>query len=127
MFQITALIVVLMALAAYCLGRSRAYSVTSGDLANLHSLPGYHGFYSALVTFIVGFFVLIALTVAAGFWIDAAVYGALPEDARKLSELRQDRLIADAKAIANGQIVSSAANERAEEIRWNCQNSMRAK
>ena len=117
MFQITALIVVLMALAAYFLGRSRAYSVTSGDLANLHSLPGYHGFYSALVTFIGGFFVLIALTVAAGFWIDTAVYGALPEDARKLSELRQDRLIADAKAIANGQIVSSAANERAEEIR----------
>ncbi|MEM8973579.1 MAG: phosphate ABC transporter permease subunit PstC [Pseudomonadota bacterium] len=117
MFQITALAVVLLTLAAYAMGRSRAYSVTSGELAGLHSLPGYHGFYSALVTFIVGFFVLVTMTVLAGLWVDNSVWGALPEDAKKLSLLRQDRLIADAKAIANGQIVSSAADARAEEIR----------
>ncbi len=117
MFQITALAVVLLTLAAYVMGRSRAYSVTSGELASLHSLPGYHGFYSALVTFIVGIFALIAMTVLGGFWVDSSVWGALPEDAKTLSLLRQDRLVADAKAIANGQIVSSAADARAEEIR----------
>ncbi|MEM6497422.1 MAG: phosphate ABC transporter permease subunit PstC [Pseudomonadota bacterium] len=117
MFQITALAVVLLTLAAYVMGRSRAYSVTSGELASLHSLPGYHGFYSALVTFFVGIFALIAMTVLGGFWVDSSVWGALPEDAKTLSLLRQDRLVADAKAIANGQIVSSAADARAEEIR----------
>jgi len=117
MFQITALAVVLLTLAACVMGRSRAYSVTSGELASLHSLPGYHGFYSALVTFIVGIFALIAMTVLGGFWVDSSVWGALPEDAKTLSFLRQDRLVADAKAIANGQIVSSAADARAEEIR----------
>ena len=117
MLQITALVVVLLTLAAYFMGRSRAYSVTSGDLASLHSLPGYHGFYSALVTGIVGFAILVAMTVAASFWVDNTVYGALPEEARKLTDLRQDRLIADAKAIANGQIVSAASDARTEEIR----------
>ncbi len=117
MFQIAALAVVILTLVAFIVARRRAYAVTSGDLASLHSLPGYHGLYSALVTFFVGGLTLIAATVIAGFWVDAAVLSALPDDARQLSQLRQDRLIADAMAIANGQIVSSAADARADQIR----------
>ena len=122
MFQMTALVVMVLTLAAYVLGRARAYTVTSGDLASLHSLPTYHGLYCALTTLFVGVSVLITTTLVAGFWVDAAVLGSLPEDAGRLSELRRGRLIADAKAIANGQIVSSVSDARIGEIRQELAN-----
>lgn len=117
MFEICALVIVSATIAAYFLGRARASSVVNGNLQALHSLPSYHGLYGALWTFIIGFAALIVLTILANIWINSSLIGALPEDAQQLSELRKDRLLSDAKAIANGQIVSSAADERSDEIR----------
>ncbi len=117
MFEITALVVLALTLAAFVLGRTQASSVVSGNLENLHSLPSYHGMYSALWTFLVGFAALIALSVLAGFWINSSMVSALPEEARQLSELRQTRLLEDSKAIANGQIVSVAGDETTEKWR----------
>ena len=68
-------------------------------------------------TFIVGLSALIVFSVLANAWLSNSLVSALPADAQQLSQLRQDRLISEAKAIADGQIVSAAADARAEEIR----------
>ena len=117
MLQISALIIVAASLAAFHFGRKRASTTTSGNLAALHSLPGYHGLYSAVWTCIVGIAALIVFGLLAGYWIDTSLSNALPNDARQLPALQQDRILSDARAIADGRIVSAAANERADEIR----------
>ncbi len=117
MFQIAALIIIALALIAYVMGHARAVRISNGDLASLHSLPFYHGLYSSLLTFIIAIVVLIVIAILAGFWIDNSLAGAMPEAARQLSDLRQDRLLADARAIASGQIVAAASDARIDEMR----------
>ena len=117
MFEFTALVVLASALAAFLFGRTRASSVVGGNLEALHSLPSYHGMYSALWTFLVGISALIAFSIIANLWIDSSLISALPEEARQMSELRQTRLLEDSKALANGQIVSAAADKKTDQWR----------
>ena len=117
MFEICAIVILLASLIAFFYGRMRAAAVVGGNLEALHSLPGYHGLYSALLTGIVGFVALVAFSVLSGVWVNNSLVGALPADALQLPQLRQDRLLEDARAIANGQIVSAATDERSDEIR----------
>ncbi|MGI9410380.1 MAG: phosphate ABC transporter permease subunit PstC [Hyphomicrobiaceae bacterium] len=117
MFEFTTLVVLAFTLAAFLFGRTRASSVVGGNLEVLHSLPSYHGLYSALWTFLVGIAALVSFSVIANFWIDSSLMSALPEEARQMSELRQTRLLEDSKALANGQIVSAAADEKTEQWR----------
>ena len=117
MFQIAAAVIVGASLMAYFVGRQRASAVVGGKISGLHSLPSYHGLYSGAWTLLIGIVTLVALTVLANIWLDNALYSAMPDDAKRLSELRQERLVGDAKAIANNQIVSEASNEREDDIR----------
>lgn len=117
MFEICAIVILLTSVVAYVYGRSRASSIVGGKLEALHSLPSYHGLYSAMWTFIVGVAALIVFTILANTWVNNSLVNALPADALQLSQLKQDRLLADAKAIANGQIVSAPADARSDEIR----------
>lgn len=117
MFEICAIVILLTTVVAYVYGRSRASSIVGGKLEALHSLPSYHGLYSAMWTFIVGVAALIVFTILANTWVNNSLVNALPADALQLSQLKQDRLLADAKAIANGQIVSAPADARSDEIR----------
>ena len=116
MFGITALAVIALAIVAYMMGTSRARSI-AGTAQHLHSLPSYHGLYSGLWTLIVGILSLIAATVLADVWLNQSMVNQLPQDIRALPGIQQDRIMEDAKAIANKQIVSSALNERADEVR----------
>jgi phosphate transport system permease protein len=117
MLSITALVIIAAAVVAYFLGRAHALSVADGHAASLHSLPSYHGFYSALLTLLVGISVLIVGSVFADIWLERNLMSQLPADIKQLSQLQQDRIASDAKAIANNQIVSTALNERANEVR----------
>jgi len=83
----------------------------------LHSLPSYHGSYSALWTVIVGIVTLIVATVLADIWLNSSLKSQLPQDIQALPPLQQDRILEDAKAIAGKRIVSPALSERADEVR----------
>ena len=117
MFELTILVVLVFTLAAFLFGRTRASSVVGGNLEELHSLPSYHGLYSALWTFLVGIVALVAFSIIADIWVNGSLISALPEEARQMSDLRQTRLLEDSKALANGQIVSTAQDEKTEQWR----------
>ena len=63
----TALIFTIALLAgfSYWLGRKRSVSVVNGDAWKLHSLPSYHGFYTAIWCGIPALIVLARITGAA--------------------------------------------------------------
>jgi len=111
------LLIALIALSAFWMTRSRARVLVSNNLSELHSLPSYHGLLAALRVLLAGLLVLIAAGVLSSFWIDSQLASSVPDDMRSLSALQLDRLLADARALAGGRIVSSAASERVDEVR----------
>jgi phosphate transport system permease protein len=117
MLGITALVIIAAAIVAYFLSRNRALSVADGRAAELHSLPSYHGVYSALLILIIGAAALAFGTILADMWLEHHLVTQLPADILQLPQLHQDRIASDAKSIANNQIVSAALNERANEVR----------
>ncbi len=111
MLSITALLIVALIVVAQIAGQSRAYSLASGDLHSLHSRPSYHGLFSALMTGIVGFAVLLAAGIAANYYIDNQLHASIPETVSAYSDLKKDRLVEDAKALGDGRIVSAPLND----------------
>ncbi len=90
----------------FFMGRSRAVSTVSGRVRDLHSLPGYYGYYVALVCGIPGFLVM-------GLWlslepriIEGLLIDSLPEASRALDEGRLQLLVNDVRNLATGNIVS---------------------
>ena len=63
--------ILLAALLAFYLGRSRAYGLAdpAGKIAHLHSLPGYHGAYSALAVALPALLVLLWARRVARGWL----------------------------------------------------------
>ena len=117
MFEISAFLIVAVSLIAFFVGRNRARLIGGNNASVLHSLPSYHGLYSGVCCFIAGASCLLLFGLLASYWIDFSLSNALLDDARQLPELQQERILSDARAIANNQIVSAALNERANEIR----------
>lgn len=114
MFGTTLLAIAAISLAAYYFSRQRSIAVAGGNLATLHSRPGYHGLYSALWTAIAGISVLVAVSFAFDSYIHKQLLASLPEAAKGLSDLEVERIIIDAKELANGGIVGQAANDTAK-------------
>jgi phosphate transport system permease protein len=117
MLEISALLIVATSVIAFYVGRYRAQLMGDSDLSVLHSLPTYHGLYCGVCSFIAGASSLLLIGLLAGYWIDTSLSNALPDDARQLPTLQQDRILSDARAIASKQIVSAAHDERVNEIR----------
>ena len=117
LFVTTAIMLVLLAVASFVHGRTKAIAIAQGDLSVLHSRPAYHGLYSALWVFIVGFGLFLATYATSSLLINHQLEQTLPQDAQSLSEIRKERLFEDAKALAKGEIVSLARDERSGQIR----------
>jgi len=110
-FLILAMLVV-MAL-AYQLGRRRSLATVGGrsGVRNLHSLPAYYGFYTAL-------WAGLPALVIAGLWmtfegsvVTGMVVEGLPAQMRALPPDRLGLLINDITNLANGNIVSGEVDE----------------
>ncbi len=107
MLTLTALIILGLAVGFFLLSRSRAIAVSGGVLAGLHSRPSYHGTYSLLWVGIVGFTLLLVLTVGwdayLGMHFMAEIAKAVP-DARPIEV---NLIFADSMAIAYGNVSST--------------------
>ncbi|MFY0610965.1 MAG: phosphate ABC transporter permease family protein, partial [Hyphomicrobiaceae bacterium] len=117
MLEISALLICVASCAAFYVGHSRATRIAGDGMAALHSRPAYHGLYSGVCTFIAGAASLLILGVLAGYWLDVSLSSALPDEARKLPAIQQERILSDARAIAGNRIVSAAQDERTNDIR----------
>lgn len=100
MSGITALIILILIATAYVFGRSKSIKVADGDLSTLHSRPAYHGLYCAVWTGIIGIGLLLLFQIISSQLIERGLYGALPGDLKNLPRINQERIIADAKALA---------------------------
>jgi phosphate transport system permease protein len=108
--QTSVLIVVLLVVMAfaYHFGRRRSLSTVGGatGVRDLHSLPSYYGFYTALwaglpALLIAGIWVFMEGTVITGMVIEG-----LPAEMRNLPEAQLGLLVNDIINLANGNIVS---------------------
>ncbi len=106
MLSLAYFLVAIAGVAAFVLGQNRAVSVAGPQLSSLHSRPTYHGLFSALWTGLVGFGLLILLTVLWARWNDASLMSAIMAAQPDLSAIQAELVLSDAKAISQGNIAS---------------------
>ncbi len=112
------LVLAVVFVAAYFLGRARAVHVAKGNLATLHSLPSFHGGYVAILAGIPALILLLVWSVAEPHVIDALVISDSRDAVSSLNKPELQAFIRDARAIAYGGIVgfTDAAKEQAAEL-----------
>lgn len=105
-----ALIVVALLLAGYFLASARARTVAGGDYAGMHSLPAYHGLYTASLAFIPALICFLAGGFIAGHLASLSALSALPADIQA-DPLRQGAMLREAVNVARGLSAGAAAPE----------------
>lgn len=108
----TTLIVIisLLTIGGFYLGRGRAIAIAGGHQRELHSLPGYHGLFVALwcalpALVLMGLWLVIEPTVIRGL-----VTAALPDNLRELAPDRLALLYNDIRNTAAGGATSTASD-----------------
>ncbi len=97
-------ILLVVAITGFVLNRQAAYAIgTTGN--RLHSIPWFHGLYSALTILVPAIVLVLVWLVAKDPIIDMIVMGGLPDEARTgLSDGETQLLLAEIKSIAGGRI-----------------------
>jgi len=108
--QPTTLLLLLLAIAfvAYQLGMRRSLALVRGRVRDLHSLPSYYGYFSALWAFVPAFLVFAVWSALEGTVITNMVVASLPQDLRSLPPDRLSLVITDMRNLVSGNIVSGA-------------------
>jgi phosphate transport system permease protein len=110
----------LLAVAGFYMGRTRAVATVGGRAQNLHSLPSYHGLYVALWCGIPSLFILAVWLVAEPYLIERVVIGSIP-GASDLPANQIGLIINDVKNLAAGLASMDQADpamvEAAERLR----------
>jgi phosphate transport system permease protein len=99
-----------LSLISFYLGRQRSIAVTRGNIQQLHSLPNYYGYYTAI-------WCGIPALILFGIWmafeqtiITHLVVSRLPEDIQQLGTDRLNLIVNDIKNLVSGNIVSREAD-----------------
>jgi phosphate transport system permease protein len=110
----------LLSVAGFYMGRSRAVATVGGRAQNLHSLPSYHGLYVALWCGIPSLFILAVWLIAEPHLIEWVVIGSIP-GAADLPANQIGLIINDVKNLAAGLASMDQADpamvEAAERLR----------
>lgn len=89
-------------------GKGRALALAGRDISQLHSLPGYHGAYVALLAALPALSAFIVWLVGEGPIIDALVLNGLSAETQALSADRMSLVMNDIRNLAFGDIASAA-------------------
>jgi len=102
------LILALLAVSSvsYYLGWRRSISLARGTVRNLHSLPGYHGLYTALWAAVPALLLLAVGAALKGPIVTRIVVADLPREIQSLPPERLNLAITDIRNLASGNIVS---------------------
>ncbi len=103
--------VVLLALIAFWLGRSRALSAVGGNIRDLHSLPGYYGHYAAIWCGLPALIVVALWSMVDGAIIETLVLNGVPDSVSSQSEAKIALFMSDVRNSVTGNIVSSPTPE----------------
>ncbi|WP_068080691.1 phosphate ABC transporter permease subunit PstC [Polycladidibacter stylochi] len=115
MFWTYVAILLVLIITAHLLGRTKAVHVAGEDPSKLHSRPGYHGAYLAILTAGPAFITIILWLLVWPGIMEQLVLSRMGDIAEVLSKPELQAFIRDAKAIAFGGIVgfTDAAKEEA--------------
>jgi phosphate transport system permease protein len=102
------LVVLILAVFGYYLGRSRSLAVSGDHIRNLHSLPGYYGFYTALWCMIPVLIVLALWVSLSPTVITHLVVAGLPPEVQQQSPADLNLLLNNVKNLVSGNIVSAS-------------------
>ena len=91
---------------SYYLGWRRSISLAQGTVRNLHSLPGYHGLYTALWAAVPALLLLAVGVTLQGPVITRIVVADLPQEVRDLPPERLNLVVNDIRNLASGNIAS---------------------
>ena len=102
------LILALLAVSSvsYYLGWRRSISLARGTVRNLHSLPGYHGLYTALWAAVPALLLLAVGAALKGPIVTHMVVADLPREIQSLPPERLNLAITDIRNMASGNIAS---------------------
>ena len=110
------LIVVLLVLglAGYILGRGRALSSVGGNPRKLHSLPTYYGWHGAIMAFVPALAVLTLWVIAQPLIIERQLSGFFPAEQFE-NDSQRILLLADVRRVAEGLDIAVAAGALSDE------------
>lgn len=103
LYLIGALVVV--ALVAFSIGRSKAVTVSNHDISSLHSRPTYHGWFLAICATVPSFIFVLLWTAFSGRVMDGIVRSRFAEQLADLNLPQVQAVLRDAQALAFGGIV----------------------
>ena len=99
-------VLLVLTVAGFYLGRSRAVASVSGKTRKLHSLPGYYGYYVALWCGIPAFAILGLWLALEPYVVEKMLVSSLPEAAQELPPDRLGLMVNDIRNLADGNVVS---------------------
>ncbi|MGB2973980.1 MAG: phosphate ABC transporter permease subunit PstC, partial [Candidatus Competibacter sp.] len=100
----------LLSAGAYYIGRRRAFAVAGGHIRNLHSLPSFYGFYTALWCGLPALLIFALWAAAQPNLLVNWVVAGLPPELRDLPPDRLNLVVNDLKNLVGGNFVSSASD-----------------
>ena len=113
--QGTTIVLILAALsaAAFYLGRGRSLALVGGPSqgSNLHSLPGYYGYFTAIWCLLPALALMLLWVMLESRVIVAMVVSELPQAQRELSEGELNLLVNNIRNLAAGDAVSGEVDE----------------
>ncbi|MGR9052534.1 MAG: phosphate ABC transporter permease family protein, partial [Gammaproteobacteria bacterium] len=86
----------------YRLGKKRSLASVGGKISELHSLPGFYGFYTALWSLIPAVALTIVWLSLESPWLAGTVLEGLPADKKALPETRLTLVLNDILNVVNG-------------------------
>ncbi|MEM7239932.1 MAG: phosphate ABC transporter permease family protein, partial [Pseudomonadota bacterium] len=107
MLSLSLIVILLLSLVAFVIGRNRAVASGAGKTASLHSRPSYHGLYCLLWVLIAGLGVFIATNTAMSSYVASQMAAAIESAAPEMREIERELVISDVIKLAEGDIASS--------------------
>ena len=102
---ILASVLLLLTIIGFRMGRVRALTSGNGHARNLHSLPGYYGFYVALWCGVPAFLVMAVWLAFEPTIVTSLVISGLPAESQNLAPDRLSLLLNDIRNLATGNVV----------------------
>ena len=90
-----------LSIAGYVAGRARAFQSASGDVRQMHSLPGYYGYNVALTSLVPALLVLAVWLLVQPMLIESRVAGMLPAEVIPEGS-NQSLVMSDVRRVAEG-------------------------
>ncbi|CCE23548.1 phosphate ABC transporter permease subunit PstC [Methylotuvimicrobium alcaliphilum] len=96
----------IISILAYFIGKMRSATVVEGALRELHSLPAYYGYYTALWGLIPGLFIILTWLSFEPAWLSYQTVAALPEEIQSLPSSKLNLQLNKIKNFAAGMQVA---------------------